>query len=352
MRATLTDEAVCDSIYFSISAARSNALHRAVSFHFVLMMRMGSTRVAAGVSTLKEIRVIANPTAGRGRGRQAVHHISEMLKQQGVGFSLVNTEYSGHATALARQAVADGYETVVALGGDGTVNEVVNGLCADLGSDPNPAAIVTLGIIPAGSGNDFAYAVGLPSDARAAARRLLNGSTRLVDMGRMNDRFFAYGVGLGFDADVVMESHKIKRLRGVLLYLMALVRVLIFRHRSYQLEITLDDIHLEQRAMMVSVANGQRYGGAFLVTPDAKVDDGLLNVCIVSLISRLQMLRFLPLVFKGHHTGLSVVKMWSGHRVSVKSLSPLVSHVDGEVSGHGEHQFEFSLLPQRLRVIC
>jgi len=301
---------------------------------------------------MRDIKVIANPTAGKGRGRETIPYISEMLRQQGIGFSLAYTAYPGHATELARQAVAEGYETVVALGGDGTVNEVVNGLCADLGSDPNPAAIVKLGVIPAGSGNDFAYAVGLPPDARAAAKRLFNGSTRLVDMGRINGRFFAYGVGLGFDADVVIESRKIKRLRGVLLYCLALIKVLIFQHRSYQLEINLDDTHLEQQAMMVSVANGQRYGGAFLVTPDAKVDDGLLDVCIISPISRLEMLRFIPLILKGYHTKLSVVKMWSGHRVSVKSGSPLVSHVDGEVSGQGERQFDFSLLPLRLRVIC
>ena len=301
---------------------------------------------------MPETIVIANPLAGRGRGRHAIPRVSDILKQQGLDFNLVQTEYAGHAVELARLAVAERYQTIVALGGDGTVHEVVNGVCADLGSDPNPAEVVKLGVIPAGSGNDFAYAVGLPPDVPRACLRLANGQTRLVDMGRINGRFFAYGVGIGFDAVVNVESRKIKRLRGVLLYLLSLLKVLVLHHKSYRVDITFDDIHLEQQAMMVSVANGQRYGGMFLVTPDAEVDDGLLDLCIVSPISRLEMLRLVALVIKGSHTGERVVQMYRTKQVVVKAGGPLPSHVDGEIFGQNERQFEFSLLPKRLRVIC
>jgi diacylglycerol kinase (ATP) len=301
---------------------------------------------------MSEIKVIANPLAGRGRGQHTITYVSKALPKKGLPFNLVQTEYPGHATELARLAVAEGYKTIVALGGDGTINEVVNGLCMDLGNDPNPADVVKLGIIPAGSGNDFAYAVGLPPKAPEALDRLAQGTSRLVDMGRINDRFFAYGVGIGFDAEVNIESQKIKWLRGMMLYLIALLKVLIFQNKSYELEITFDDTRLIQQAMMVSVANGRRYAGAFLITPDAQVDDGLLNLCIVSPLSRLDMLRFMPLVFKGYHTNLKVVKLFSARQIKVKSSSPLVSHVDGEVFGLGEKCYEFSLLPGRLRVIC
>ena len=297
------------------------------------------------------IKVIANPVAGRGHGRHVISAVSRILPQKGLRFSLTQTEYPGHAVELARQAVVEGYRTVVALGGDGTVNEVVNGLCADLGSDPNPAGIVNLGIIPCGSGNDFAYAVGVPPTFSRAIDRLVEGRTRLVDMGRINERLFVYGVGIGFDAEVNIESRKIKILRGMLLYFIALLKVLIFQHKSYELEITADGAQIKQRAMMVSVANGRRYAGAFIVTPEAKVDDGLLDLCVIAPVSRLEMLRFMPLVFKGYHTRLKAVKTLAAREVQVKSDSPLVSHVDGEIFGLGERCYDFSLLPQHLRVI-
>ncbi len=194
--------------------------------------------------------------------------------------------------------------------------------------------------------------MGLPADLQRLCHLLVEGNTRLVDMGRINNRFFAYGVGMGFDAEVNIESRKIKWLRGIGLYLVALFKVLVFSHRSYQVEITFDDVHLEQRAMMVSVANGRRYAGVFLITPDARIDDGFLNLCIISPVSRLTMLRFMPLVLKGYHTRLNVVKMASARKVLIKSGSPMVSHVDGEVFGLDERRYEFSLLPKRLRVIC
>lgn len=300
---------------------------------------------------MSTIKVIANPMAGRGYGRHAIAIASRLMSSKGLRFNLVQTEYPGHAVELARRALAAGEQTVVALGGDGTVNEVVNGLCADLGDDPNPADLVKLGIIPSGSGNDFAYAAGVPLRLSPAIDRLLQDRTRLVDMGRMNGRLFAYGVGMGFDAEVNIESRKIKVLRGMLLYFIALLKVLIFQHRSYELEIVADGQQIKQRAMMVSVANGQRYAGAFMVTPEAKIDDGMLNLCVISPVSRLDMLRFMPLVFKGYHTRLKQVKTLAAREVKVKSDSPLVSHIDGEIFGLGERYYEFSLLPQRLRVI-
>jgi len=305
----------------------------------------------SGAEEMPGIKIIANPMAGRGYGRRAMAIASRLMPDKGLRFDLTATEYPGHAVELARQALAEGYQTVVALGGDGTVNEVVNGLCADLGADPNPADVVKLGIIPCGSGNDFAYAAGVPRALGPAIDRLAAGRSRLVDMGRINGRLFAYGVGMGLDAEVNIESRKIKVLRGMLLYFIALLKVLIFQHRTYELEIVADGQRFKQRAIMVSVANGQRYAGAFMITPEAKIDDGLLNLCVISPVSRLDMLRFMPLVFKGYHTRLKQVKTLAAREVKVRSESPLVSHVDGEIFGCGESYYEFSLLPHCLRVI-
>ena len=301
---------------------------------------------------MPEIRVIANPAAGRGRAQHIISHVSQVLPEKGVRFDLVQTEYPGHATELARQAVSDGYQTIVALGGDGTVNEIINGLCTDLGDDPNPADIVKLGVIPAGSGNDFAYAIGLPPKVPEALDRLAEGNTRLVDVGRINDRLFAYGVGMGLVAHANLESRKIKWLRGISLYLLAFLKVLVAHYRSYELEITVDDTQIKQQAMIVYVSNGRRTAGAFFVTPDARIDDGLLDLCVISPLGRLDIMRFLPLVAKGYHTKLDVVEIFTGREVKIKSNEPLVTHVDGEVFGLGERCYEFSLLPARLRVIC
>jgi len=301
---------------------------------------------------MPEIKVIANPQAGRGRGRDTIAYVARMLPGTGLEFDVSLTEYPGHAIQLAHLAVAEGYRTIVALGGDGTVNEIINGLCMGRGDDPRPADIVKLGVIPAGSGNDFAYAVGLPRNVNQSLDRLVAGNTRLVDLGRINDRFFAYGVGIGLDAQVNIESQKIRRLRGMLLYFIALLKVLVFRHRTYELEINIDGTQLKQQTLLMSVANGRRTAGAFLLTPNAKVDDGLLSLCIIAPVSKLDMIRFLPLVFKGYHTKLSAVKTFDARRVQVRSDSPLATHVDGEVFGLGERCFEFSLLPHSLRVIC
>lgn len=299
-----------------------------------------------------DIKVIANPLAGRGRGRHTIPIVSRLLEREGVHFSLEETRYAGHAIELARQAIKEKYRTIVALGGDGTVHEIINGIYSDDGKGTVLAEDVRLGIIPAGSGNDFAYAVGVPPDIYRACKRLLNGTTRLVDMGLINGRLFAYGVGIGFDAEVNIESRKIKWLRGMAVYLIALLKVMLSRRKTYQLEIVVDGVQLKERAMMVSIANGRRYAGVFLVTPYAKVDDGLLDLCIISPISRFDMLRFLPLVVKGRHTELSAVKMYSAREIVVKSESPLISHVDGEIFGSGGHEYQFSLVPNRLRVIC
>jgi diacylglycerol kinase (ATP) len=301
---------------------------------------------------MSEIMVIANPASGRGRGQHVISYVSKVLPEKGVRFDLVQTECPGHAAELARQAVSDGYRTIVALGGDGTVNEIINGLCLDLSDDPNPPAVVTLGIVPAGSGNDFAYAIGLPPTVPEALDRLVEGNTRLVDVGRINDRLFAYGVGMGFIAQANIESRKIKWMHGTLLYVIAFLKVLLFQFGTHELEITVDDTQIKQRVMLAAVANGGRTAGAFLLSPDARIDDGLLDLCIIAPASRLDVLRFMPLVLKGHHTKLDAVQTFTGREVKIRSGKPLVTHVDGEVFGRGERYYEFSLLPAQLRVIC
>lgn len=301
---------------------------------------------------MPDVRVIANPAAGRGRGERAIASVSALLRDKGLDFELVRTGHAGHGEELARRALSDGCRTVVALGGDGTVNEVVNGLSVDQDGGPKPAEGVTLGVIPIGSGNDFAYAAGLPSRVPDAVERLAEGKARQVDVGCINDRLFVYGVGMGLIAEANVESRKITWLSGMPLYVAALFKALCFHYETYELDVTVDGVQSRRHAMVVTVNNGRRTAGAFHITPGARIDDGLLDLCLISPVSRLEIIRYLPLVVNGHHTGLDQVETLTGREIEIRSDGPLAAHVDGEVFGAPGRCYEFSVVPGALRVIC
>jgi YegS/Rv2252/BmrU family lipid kinase len=240
------------------------------------------------------------------------------------------------------------------MGGDGTTNEVTNGLML-AAEDGYPA---TLGVIPAGSGNDFAYAVGIPGDSEGACRRLAEGRVRVVDLGRVTadgeSRIYNYGVGIGFDADVLLETRKMKRLSGFPMYLWAVMRGLAANAKwPYPVRITVDGQPLPHQAVtLVTVANGPRAGGGFLLAPDARPDDGLLDVCVADQLGRLGILGLLPHTMKGTHKGKKPVTMLRGRHVLIESEHGVPGHMDGEVLCTQGHRLEFEILPDRLEVWC
>ncbi len=215
----------------------------------------------------------------------------------------------------------------MAAGGDGTINEVVNGLMLAEAE----GATSRLGVMPIGSGNDFAGSLGIPLDLRQAAQRLARGVVRRIDLGRVNGRYFDNNVGLAFEAMIGIEAHRITWLRGQPQYLLAVFRAMA----SYPfpvVDIYKDDgDRLAKQILMISVGNNRRNGGGFLVNPDAVPDDGLLDMCIVDAIPRLQILRLLPKAMKGTHRGEPVVEMTRSTRLVVESTDPLPVHADGEI---------------------
>jgi len=301
--------------------------------------------------------VIFNPIA-RGCGAWIEPQLRQFLRKEKIDFKLVTTTGSGHATELAKQAVSDGFDIVVAAGGNGTCNEVINGLMAASGD----GVAGTFGIIPIGLGNEFANAVGVPLQLQEACHRLACGQVRLLDVGRVtlpngNTRYFGNTVGIGFNGRIAhnLESPNVRNirwLRGVPMYLWMTLKALTLYNLASVMKIEFDGKMINQPLLMVVVANGQCEGGVFLVAPRAELDDGFFDLLLIQEISRLQILRLIPCVMKGTHIDKKPVTMVRTRYVRVTSKAELVAHIDGEVLCTDVHQLEFEILPRRLRVVC
>lgn len=304
---------------------------------------------------MPKVIVILNPAADRGRAADLAHLIRAWLGAH-TSFEWAETNGPGHAIELAEGAARDGFEWIVAAGGDGTVHEVANGI---LRVNEAGRASPALGVIPIGSGNDFAWMSGAPlGDPQAAIRRLLEGEVRCVDAGVIADergvgaqRYFVNGAGLGFDAVVTIESRKIKRLHGFPMYVAAVLQTMRFYYRAVPAKVDNDGHRIELPLLMMSIANGRRYGGGFLVCPDARLEDGDLDVCLVPQVSRAAMLGFIPRFMKGTHVTDRRVTMRRAERVSVRCEQPIAIHVDGEIYSEGSHEIEARILPGVLRVV-
>jgi YegS/Rv2252/BmrU family lipid kinase len=277
----------------------------------------------------KKIKLILNPTANHGRSSQQAADLRPLMANHNADWS--GTEYPGHATELACLAGQQGYDLVVAVGGDGTVHEVVNGLM-QVPAETRPA----LGIVPLGSGNDFAHILKIPADPGEALLSAVNGQPHSLDVGSVrdeNDRleYFNNTIGMGFDSVVNLYTRKITVIHGFPMYFVALIMT-IFRHfDALDLHVETDQQSWDLRSLMLALGNGPREGGGFIITPEAKLDDGLLNYVTIKKISRLMMLRLVPEVMNGTHGRFKDVMMGTCRRMSVTSQQPLYIHCDGEI---------------------
>lgn len=299
------------------------------------------------------IKVIVNPLAGRGYAGKVSPLIERHFDKLGADFDLVHTSAAGDAIHLAREAMDQGFDTIVAVGGDGTSHEVVNGMM--LGARDGIAG--NLGCIPTGSGNDFAVTKGAPIDLEAACRLIVAGNTRLIDVGQViidgrTKRYFGNAVGIGFTGLVVKETMKYGFLRGMALYLPVVLKTVFLTLRAPQAEITLDGDTIRQKILLTEICNGPREGGCFFIAPQARPDDGLLDVLIGDDMPRLQILGMIPRIMKGTHVGDRRVKMRRARHIVVSSPDPLHLHVDGEILCDEAHHVEAEVIPGRLRIIA
>lgn len=300
-------------------------------------------------------KVIANPAAGKGKARALIPAIRQRLTNLGLDFDLVCTERPWHAAELARQAAEEGYERIVAAGGDGTINEVLNGLIQNRKPGQAPAC---LGVICIGRGNDFAYGVGLPTHWEEGCRAVAQGSCRTVDVGRVSGdslqqaHYFGNGLGIGFDATVNIQATK-TRLTGFLGYLVAVLRTLLLNFKSPLVRIECDDATITQPSIMVSVMNGRRMGGGFIMAPHGDNRDGYLDVCIAHQVSRATILSMIPRFMQGTQAGHPAIRFARTRQITVSALNGdrLPVQIDGETITDSARQLKIEVIAGAIQVL-
>lgn len=305
---------------------------------------------------MPKFKIIVNPICGRGAGARDQPIIERQLRDLGVSFDLVLSERPWHAAELTQQAVGEGYEAVVAAGGDGTANEVLNGLMLAARAQPHTVAMGVLGI---GRGNDFAFGLGIPPGVEAGCRMLAQGHRRAIDVGRAvgglypQGRYFGNGVGIGFDAVVGFESLKMKPLSGFASYIAAALKTIFLYDHASMVSLEYNGQTVTQPALMVSVMNGRRMGGGFMMAPESRPDDGVFDLCIAGQATRRHILALLPRFMQGTQAADPVVRFARAPRLVVTALEgTLPAHADGETLCVDGQQLTLELLPGGLEVIC
>jgi len=301
----------------------------------------------------RKVKIILNPMADMGSAWKAADDLRPIITEYG-NADWSGTVYPSHATELARQAGEQGYDMIIAMGGDGTVHEVVNGIM-QLPEKQRPI----LGVVPVGSGNDFAHAIGIPMESDHALDHALKNGPSTVDLGLMTDEhgrkeYFDNTVGIGFDTVVTIHAHKMPLLHGFLVYLAAVLQTIFLNHEPIKMQIEADDKKWEQSNLMLTMCNGPREGGGFMVAPAAKVDDGLLHYAMVVNVSRLMMLRIVPEVMNGTHGKFKEVTLGSCKKMDIAADRPMYIHADGEIYtsfGSNLRNLTFEVLPNALKVV-
>lgn len=300
--------------------------------------------------------LIVNPVAGGGTARGALPGLGQRLATAGVPHVIVETRSRGSARELARDAALGGEDLVVAVGGDGTVHEVANGLL-DATPTGDAAATAALGVVPVGTGNDFVKLVHGTKDPVRLYNAFRSGAIRRFDVGRVSwqggGHYVINAAGLGIDVEVVRQMERLPRLPGVVGYLVALLRALV-DFRAPSLTVRVDGEAERARMMMVTAANGRCLGGGFHLCPDAQPDDGRFDVCIVRRLGPVGIVRTLPRVLRGTHGKLPMVRMMTGSHVEidVEADTPLVFQLDGELhEAPDARRLVIEVLPGRLPVV-
>ena len=305
---------------------------------------------------MKRYKIIANPTAGSGAGERAIPQVERLLAQYNLDFDMVRTQRPWHAAELAREAVAAGYDVIVAAGGDGTANEVLNGLMAAKQAGKRSVA---LGVLCIGRGNDFAHGVGIPHDLEQACRVLVEDHWRMIDVGRVvggmypQGRYFGNCVGVGFDAIGTIEVAKLPRLGGFLSFFIAVLKTIFLYYRAPLTTVEYDDQTLTQPSLMVSIMNGRRLGGGFIMAPQGEPDDGLFDLCIAHEVSRARMFGLIPHFLRGTQATQEPITTGQAAHISITAVEgALPAHTDGEILCVDGQHLEIELLARQIEVIC
>ncbi|MGB9596695.1 MAG: diacylglycerol/lipid kinase family protein [Candidatus Poribacteria bacterium] len=286
------------------------------------------------------IQFIVNPLAGHGNYKYVIHSIESVFSTSNFNYNITILKYKGEASLIAKES-ASNYDAVVAVGGDGTINEVLNGI---VGTD------AILGIIPVGTGNGIAREFGLPLKVKEACKTIFDGHTRLIDVGNFNGRYFMGCAGTGFDALIAKFAGELRGpFRGIWVYFFAGL-IVFYRYKPKLINIKIDsELSLEVKPLLIAIANTKRYGGRALITPKAEPDDGFFDICVIQTMNVISLARHLPKLFKGTHTNLPQVKIFKGKNIFIQANEPIPFHIDGE-SLDSSYSVKIDILPKAIRL--
>jgi YegS/Rv2252/BmrU family lipid kinase len=297
-------------------------------------------------------KLIINPNADLGRAWRWGTDLRSVVEEFG-GADWAGTVYPAHATDLARQAAEEGYQLVISVGGDGTTHEVINGLM-QVPEERRPQ----LGIVPVGTGNDFASNVGMKTTPAEAMRQVFTGKPKRIDIAMIETgsrkEYWDNTLGIGFDAKATIHSRNVPVLSGFPVYLWAAIRTIMLDHDPAMITFESDQESWQEDNLLIVLCNGPREGGGFFVAPEAKVDDGWLDYAAITSVSRPMMFRLVPEVMKGTHARFPQVRVNRFKELRIRSDRPLVIHTDGEIfAGFGTDVRELTvkILPAALEVI-
>lgn len=292
----------------------------------------------------KEWVFIVNPIAGNGFAKSLIPKLSEMINKHGIDAEIVLTERCGHATELAGQYLQKGFTYFIAVGGDGTINEMSRALIDKKN--------VTAGIIPAGTGNDFVQILGFPN--RFSERDweiFFNKNVTSLDAGSCNGMVFLNGMGLGFDAQVAAENYTepgIVKRGSKYKYIWHIIKTLLFFREKRMTVITETGRH-ETDCFINTIANGRRFAGGFYLTPKALADDGLLDVCMIKKLSLSERFSILLMVPKGKHISDRRVNYYQTRSINLEFPEVVPFHVDGELNF--SDKINVTIMPEALKII-
>ena len=299
--------------------------------------------------------VIVNPTSGRGFAGRSLALIEDELKKNNIDYKLVLTERPWHAADLAEQGAREGYEAVIIASGDGTANEVLNGLMRAKMTGFDKTA---MGQIAVGTGNDFAYGMGIPGGVEPGVKILAENYRHRVDVGIVkggdypNGRYFGNGVGIGFDAETGFVAAKIRWTRGLLLYLIAAIETIFVYYKAPTVQLKYEGKELTQPALMISIMNGRRMGGGFFFAPKGDPTDGWFDMCIARAASQLRIFGLIPYFMKGTQATQKEVQMDKGRKITAMAVSGTMPvHCDGETVSFKTTELSIELLPAQIEFI-
>ena len=283
-------------------------------------------------SKSKKYCFIVNTKSGRGSAKKNVKLIEDFASLNNIKYKIYYTEYPKHATSLAQQSIREGSDIIVAVGGDGTAHEVANAI---IGTD------AVLGILPCGSGNDFPKSVGVPLNLLGALENLVEFNIKEIDVGYIKDRFFINGIGFGMDGAVSHRFSKYRLIRGEIGYIWGAV-IEALSYPGFRAEIAIPDWRFNGNILLSGASNGLYHGGKFQLAPNAKVDDGLLDVYVFKNMPRLSRLIKIPKVLNGKHLLLNEVYIKGSPFMEITLERPVPAHMDGEpfILEAGYHKIE------------